>query len=179
MANVATEMKKQSPQCTLRVAFAPYRDYRHYDQRSTKYDTEPCDFTSSFTGPDSFFVRALTRVGAAGPAIKVIFEKYVAGFSWDAANRILIHIADNEYPPHSSMRLMNVEKEVKEAVGGSLIIVYKSFQEDISAHDVLKYVKKVAVTEADMAFQQEEVDKTVPSWTNRPVNMSCSYCKHK
>lgn len=178
MANVAAEMKKQCPQCTLRVAFAPYRDYIYHDRNSTKYDAEPCDFTNSFTGAESFFVRALTRVGAAGPAINFKFEKYVPGFSWDATNRILIHIADNEYPPKRPMRLMDVEKEVKEAVGGSLIIVHKSFQEHISEHDVLKYVN-IAVTEPDMTFVQEEVDITVPSWTNQPVNMSCSYCKHK
>lgn len=175
MTNVATELKKQCPQCTLRVAFAPYRDYNHYDH--SKYDAEPCDFTNSFKGDESFFARALTRLGAAGPAINFRFEKYVPGFSWDATNRILIHIADKDYPPKRSMRLVDVEKEVKEAVGGSLIIVHKLFQEPISENDVLKYVN-IAVTEPDMKFQQEEVDISVPFWTNRPVNMS-SYCKHK
>lgn len=177
MANVATEMKKQCPQCTLRVAFAPYRDFYYYDRNYTKYDAEPCDFTNSFTGAESFFVRALTRVGPVVPAINFKFEEYVPGFSWDATKRILIHIADREYPP-KRLCLTHVEKEVKEAVGGSLIIVHKSFQENISERDVLKYVNN-AVTEPDMIFQQEEVDITVPSWINRPVNMSCSYCKHK
>jgi hypothetical protein len=78
----------------MRVAFAPYRDY----EDTVKDDDEACDFTSSFTGADSTFVRALSRVRASGGGddAEDVFTGIarVAGFNWNASNRLLIHIAD-------------------------------------------------------------------------------------
>ena len=91
---MAAGIKEQYPECKMRVAFAPYRDY----EDTVKDDDEACDFTTSFTGPDSTFVRALSRVRASGGGddAEDVFTGIarVAGFSWNAPNRLLIHIAD-------------------------------------------------------------------------------------
>jgi hypothetical protein len=91
---MASGIKVQYPECKLRVAFAPYRDY----EDTVKDDDEACDFTSSFTGADSTFVRALSRVRASGGGddAEDVFTGIarVAGFNWNASNRLLIHIAD-------------------------------------------------------------------------------------
>lgn len=82
------------PQCKLRVAFVPYRDYEDSEQD----DTEVCDFTTSFSGPESDFSLALSRVHASGGGddAEDVFSGIarVAQLSWDARNRLLIHIAD-------------------------------------------------------------------------------------
>jgi hypothetical protein len=94
VANMAAGIKEQYPECKLRVAFAPYRDY----EDTVKDDDEACDFTSSFTGPDSAFVRALSKIRASGGGddAEDVFTGIarVAGLSWNSVNRILIHIAD-------------------------------------------------------------------------------------
>lgn len=58
--SIAAGVKKGWPQLKLRVAFAPYRDYEDADLD----DAEVCDFTDDFTGADSVFVQALSRVCA-------------------------------------------------------------------------------------------------------------------
>jgi hypothetical protein len=94
VANMAAGIKVQYPECKMRVAFAPYRDY----EDTVKDDDEACDFTTSFTGPDSTFIRALSRVRASGGGddAEDVFTGIarVAGFNWQASNRLLIHIAD-------------------------------------------------------------------------------------
>lgn len=58
VVDIANGIKGVHKQLTLRVAFAPYRDYaeRAYDEHDT------CDFTTSFEGEGSTFIKALTRV---------------------------------------------------------------------------------------------------------------------
>ena len=82
------------PECKLRVAFVPYRDYVD----SELDDSQLCDFTTSFSGPDSVFSKALSRVNASGGGddAEDVFSgiSRVAQLSWDATNRLLFHIAD-------------------------------------------------------------------------------------
>lgn len=60
MPDIAAHVKQQWPDLKLRVAFAPYRDYEDFDRDNR----ETCDFTDSFTGPQSTFVKALSRISA-------------------------------------------------------------------------------------------------------------------
>lgn len=57
ITDIATSVKKQWPAFKLRVAFAPYREYRDNQETS-------CDFTNDFSGSQSTFVKALSRISA-------------------------------------------------------------------------------------------------------------------
>lgn len=92
--SMAEGIMQSYPDCKLRVAFVPYRDYENVSQD----DGEMCDFTTSFSGPGSEFVQALSRVRAAWGAddAEDVFTGIarVAQLRWVSPNRVLFHIAD-------------------------------------------------------------------------------------
>lgn len=94
VTSMAAGLMASYPECKLRVAFVPYRDYEDMEQD----DMEVCDFTASFSGPDSVFSQSLSLVYAAGGGddAEDVFSGIarVAQLSWDATNRLLIHVAD-------------------------------------------------------------------------------------
>ncbi|KAG0564826.1 hypothetical protein KC19_8G143000 [Ceratodon purpureus] len=94
VTTMAAGIMASYPECKLRVAFVPYRDYVDAEQD----DSELCDFTTNFYGPDSDFSLALSRVHAAGGGddAEDVFSGIarVAQLSWDATNRLVFHIAD-------------------------------------------------------------------------------------
>lgn len=94
VTTMAAGLTATYPECKLRVAFVPYRDYEDVVQD----DMEVCDFTTSFSGSDSVFSQALSRVCASGGGddAEDVFSGIarVGQLSWDATNRLLIHIAD-------------------------------------------------------------------------------------
>lgn len=100
VATMAAGITESYPECQLRVAFVPYRDYEDAEQD----DREICDFTTSFSGPGSVFNKALSRVEAygGGDDAEDVFSGIarVAQLSWSATNRLLFHIADA--PCHGS-----------------------------------------------------------------------------
>ncbi|KAG0561328.1 hypothetical protein KC19_9G055700 [Ceratodon purpureus] len=94
VVDIANGIRGVHTQLTLRVAFAPYRDYaeRAYDEHDT------CDFTTSFEGEGSTFIKALTRVKTfgGGDDAEDVFSglERVTRLSWKATTRVLVHIAD-------------------------------------------------------------------------------------
>jgi hypothetical protein len=100
VTTMAAGIMESYPECKLRVAFVPYRDYEDADQD----DRELCDFTTSFSGSSSVFIKALSRVEAygGGDDAEDVFSGItrVANLSWNATNRLLFHIADA--PCHGS-----------------------------------------------------------------------------
>ena len=92
VTSMASGILEIYPQCKLRVAFAPYRDYENIDQD----DSEACDFTTDFVGPNSAFAKALSRVHTSGGGdhAEDVFTGIgrVASLSWSSTNRLLFHI---------------------------------------------------------------------------------------
>lgn len=90
--SIAEGIGAEYPECKLRVAFAQYRDYDDTE------DCASCDFTRSFQGSGSTFVTALSRVRAIGggdiPEDVFTGLERLASLSWEASNRVVIHIAD-------------------------------------------------------------------------------------
>ncbi|XP_024402664.1 uncharacterized protein [Physcomitrium patens] len=94
VTTMASGIMQSYPDCKLRVAFVPYRDY----EDTAQDDREMLDFTTSFSGLESVFVQALSRVRAVGGGddAEDVFTGIarVAQLSWVAPNRVLFHIAD-------------------------------------------------------------------------------------
>ncbi|KAG0555935.1 hypothetical protein KC19_11G014000 [Ceratodon purpureus] len=94
VSTMASGIMQSYPECKLRVAFVPYRDYEDSDLD----DSELCDFTTSFSGPNNVFTTALSKVETSGGGddAEDVFTGIarVAQLSWDATNRLLFHIAD-------------------------------------------------------------------------------------
>ena len=181
---MASENEKQG--WKLRIAFAPYRDYKHHI--SVKYDAEPCDFTHRFTEPNNLLRRALSRFGANNSDKNVTedyirrkfeFEEYLPQFNWKATNRVVIHVKDDNYAPQHSMR----KEDVQKALGGSLEIVDKEFRElkSMSTAVVLKPLTKPLLPPITK-YLPEEIDKQrLPiGKSGQPNQIQCqSYFQHK
>ncbi|CAM6099572.1 unnamed protein product [Calypogeia fissa] len=92
--SIAAGVKKAWPKLKLRVAFVPYRDY----EDSARDKSEMCDFTNDFSGRDSVFVQALSRVHADGgfDEAEDVFSglERVTSLSWKSRTRVLVHIGD-------------------------------------------------------------------------------------
>ena len=185
MDRMASENEKQG--WKLRIAFAPYRDYIHH--KSVKFDAEPCDFTHRFTEPNNLLRRALSRFEANNSDRRQTpepfggnssFEEYLATFDWKGPNRVIIHITDIKYHPQYSMQ----KEDIETAIGGSLEIVDKNFQdlESMSEAVVLKLPLTKPLLPPITKYHPEEIDKRpLPiGKSGQPNQIQCqSYFKHR
>jgi hypothetical protein len=174
---MASENKKQ--EWKLRIAFAPYRDYKFH--KSVKFDAQPCDFTHRFT--NNLLRRTLSRFEANNSDRKQTpeyfggnssFKEYLATFDWKATNRVIIHIKDDYYCPRWSMR----KEDVETAIGGSLEIVDKNFQElrSMSKAVMLEPLTKPLLPPISK-YLPEEIDKRR---LGKSGQIQCqSYFKHE
>jgi hypothetical protein len=183
--SIAAGVKKAWPKLKLRVAFVPYRDY----EDSARDKSEMCDFTNDFSGRDSVFVQALSKVHADGgfDQAEDVFSglERVTSLSWKSRTRVLVHIGDapchgrqfhdlggeGDRCPDGDLKKRDVSTLLRNLRDGCQIISYLFCHVNNTTKKMLRVFKKSC---DDENWIQEEKLSNIGKLVDVVVNVSSS-----